>query len=129
MKIANVDDLVAVLNDGASAPLSHICRHLNSYRSQRVRCDTDRLDRWGLDEPHRNISRKARELVEGGLGDRFRLGNNRDPEMAALRERYGYLPGIHIGGGSSRHSLSGAQIQHVPMCDHPGRQALGHPCR
>ena len=143
MKIANVDDLVAVLNDGASAPLSHIRRHLELYRSQRVRCDTDRLDRWGLMSLIETSQRKARELVEGGLGDRFRLGNNRDPEMAALRERYGYLPWDLTSGAAQAAMAFQALKYNTSQCvtiqvargldthaddwedEHPARQAAG----
>ncbi|MBM65638.1 MAG: transcriptional initiation protein Tat [Myxococcales bacterium] len=143
MKIANVDDLVAVLNDGPFAPMNNVRRHLELYRSQRVRCDTDRLDRWGLMTLLEDSQKKARELVDGGLGDRFRLGNNRDPEMAQLRERYGYVPWDLTSGEAQAAMALQALKYNTSQCvtiqiargldshaddwedDHPERQADG----
>ena len=89
LSVNGVESLIAVLDDGPNAPTAVVRSALSRYRENVAHCDPAFYDRRGFLGLIDASQLKARELVEAGLGDRFRFNNQGDPEIAELRERYG----------------------------------------
>ena len=93
MSVNGAGDLVFALQKSDDAPSTSIQGHLSAYRAKAVNCDPVRLDRRGFMGLIRENQSRATDLVTNELHEFFDFTNQRDPEMAILRERYG------IGGG------------------------------
>lgn len=89
LSISSVSDLQLALTDGAQAPRGAVRRRLDEYRARAVACDPARSERSGILSLIATTQGQARQLVMGGYDARFRFTNTMDPEMAALRTRYG----------------------------------------
>lgn len=141
LTVNGVSDLVTTLTVGPSAPPVAVRDRLAAYREQRHLCDPVRNDRRGLLGLLGESQVKARELVQSGLSDKFQFGNVNDPEMAALRARYGVqdLSGVGASAATAFQALKYELAQCVTIratesldthdanwaTDQPDRQAEG----
>jgi uncharacterized protein (DUF1501 family) len=93
-------DLKLTLQDGPQAPTGVVRRRLDAWRAQATSCDPAALDRGGLHGLIRETQLKARSLVSSGIARHFDLDATGDPEIAALRQRYGITSTAQITPGS-----------------------------
>jgi len=89
MSVNGASDLVFALQKSGDAPKSSIEGHLAAYRAKAAPCDPVRLDRRGFMGLVRESQVRATDLVENALHTFFDFRNQQNPDMAALRERYG----------------------------------------
>jgi len=99
LSVNGITDLIAVLDDGPDAPNGNIREALDRYRATATDCDPALYDRAGFLTYIRETQTKARELVAQELSGRFKFTNGGDPEMVAIRARYG-IPGNLSGPGA-----------------------------
>ena len=89
LSASNANDLVATLQDGPQAPTGAIRSRLDAYRAAKSHCDPVDQNRRGLLSLIDATQLKARDLVSSGVSELFRFNNQSDPEISALRARYG----------------------------------------
>lgn len=89
LTISSVADLVATLTDGPNAPNAAVRSKLEAFRARTGTCDPIELDRHGLLGLIRQSGKKARDLVASNLAAKFQFLSARDPEMMAIKARYG----------------------------------------
>jgi len=92
-------DLLTALQDGPAAPQGVLRQRIDAYRLAEARCDPAALDKRGLLGLVSGSQAKARSLVSSGVARHFQFASMTDPEMVALRTRYGFT-GQQTNSGS-----------------------------
>ncbi len=101
LAINSVTDLQLALTDGAQAPRDAARRRLDEYRAGYTACDPALHDQKGMLSLILETQKGARSLVTGGYDQRFRFTNAMDPEMMALRARYGITTNLTAPGAQA----------------------------
>jgi hypothetical protein len=91
LSISSVSDLQLSLTDGPNAPRDAVRRRLDEYRGRWTPCDPGKHDATGLMSLIKTTQLEARNLVMGSYDERFRFTSTTDPEMMAIRARYGIV--------------------------------------
>jgi uncharacterized protein (DUF1501 family) len=100
LSVSGATDLLTALQDGPAAPRDAVRRQLDAYRARGLACDPAQLDRAGFLGLIRGTQTKARALVASGVARHFQFGSTTEPEMVALRSRYGFTSANQATPGS-----------------------------
>ena len=93
-------DLVTTLRDGPQAPTGAVRTRLDEFRARTANCDPALLDKKGLMSQVAATQSEARALVEGRLFSLFNLNDRNNPDIVAVRDRYGITNGNAVTPGT-----------------------------
>jgi uncharacterized protein (DUF1501 family) len=115
LAVNGAGDLVTSLQDGRDAPTGATRTRLDAYRAAHADCDPSALDKKGFLTLIRSTQTKARDLVASGVARHFQFTNLADPEIVALRTRYGITNTATTSG--SQAALAFQALKHgVAQC-------------
>ena len=89
LSVNGSEDLLLTLQDGPEAPTGAVRSRLDEFRARTTPCDPSKINRGGLMSLVSDTQSRARGLVTSGIANYFNFANASDPEINALRTRYG----------------------------------------
>ena len=97
LKATSTTDLIKTLRKGPDALPAEYRKLLDDYRIASKNCDPTVLDEEGMMALVQQAQKKAKSLVDSGLGDYFDFLNKSKPEMVKIKNRYNIASSTDAG--------------------------------